>query len=360
MFERFFRRSPSEFQLQIQPKGQALTASTKDSILLAALQQGIAFPHNCRVGGCGECKCRLVSGKVKELTDKSYLLSAQELQQNYILACQSQPRSDVVIEVALREQHAAHPVTETTGRITATRPLTHDILHVSIEVARPLPHGAGQYVDIALPQGAGGTGKEVRSYSFARAPSGATPTLLDFYIRKVPGGAFTEWLFAQDRTGETLNLIGPHGSFALRPDVGPIVCIAGGSGLAPIQSILEQAIRDKQAMRPLVVIMGARTQADVYGLYAIDQVRRAWSGRFHFEAILSAEPEDSNWQGKRGLVNEHLPALLGERMAEHSAYLCGPPAMIDACVSALQNGGVAATRIHFDKFLDRGNTPALR
>jgi len=86
VFERFFRRSPSEFQLQIQPTGQALTASAKDSILLTALEQGIAFPHNCRVGGCGECKCRLVSGKVKELTDKSYLLSAQELQQNYILA----------------------------------------------------------------------------------------------------------------------------------------------------------------------------------------------------------------------------------------------------------------------------------
>lgn len=360
MFERFFRRSPSEFQLQVNPTGAPITAAAKDSLLLTALQNGIAFPHNCRVGGCGECKCRLVSGKVKELTDKTYLLSAEELQQNYILACQSQPRSDVVIEVKLREQATAHPVTETRGRITGSRALTHDILHLSIETEQALPHSAGQYVDIALPAAAGGTGKEVRSYSFARAPVGATPTLLDFWIRKVPGGAFTEWLFAQDRTGESLSLIGPHGSFALRPDVGPIVCIAGGSGLAPIQAILEQAIRDKQAMRPLVVIMGARTQADVYGLDAINQIRRAWSGRFHFEAILSAEPEGSSWQGKRGLVNEHLPALLGERMAEHSAYLCGPPAMIDACVSALQNGGVAATRIHFDKFLDRSNTPALR
>ncbi len=91
MFERFFRRSPSEFQLQINQAGTPITASAKDSLLQTALQNGIAFPHNCRVGGCGECKCRLVSGKVKELTDKTYLLSAEELKQHYILACQSQP-----------------------------------------------------------------------------------------------------------------------------------------------------------------------------------------------------------------------------------------------------------------------------
>lgn len=360
MFERFFRRSPSEFQLQINQAGTPITASAKDSLLQTALQNGIAFPHNCRVGGCGECKCRLVSGKVKELTDKTYLLSAEELKQHYILACQSQPRSDVVIEVTLREQASAHPVTETRGRITASRPLTHDILHVSVETEQPLPHSAGQYVDIALPAAAGGSGKEVRSYSFAHAPTNTSPTQLDFYIRKVPGGAFTDWLFAQERTGESLSLIGPHGSFALRPDVGPIVCIAGGSGFAPIQAILEQAILDKQAMRPLVIVMGARTQADVYAQDAIDQIRRAWGGRFHFEAILSSESDGSDWQGKRGLINEHLPTLLGERFAEHSAYLCGPPAMIDACVNALQGGGVPATRIHFDKFLDRSNTPALR
>ena len=360
MFERFFRRSPSEFQLRIQPCGQTLTAPTKDSLLLTALHNGIAFPHNCRVGGCGECKCRLVSGKVKELTDKSYLLSAEELQHNYILACQSQPRSDVVIEVALREADAAVPQTETTGRITHTQPLTHDILHVSVEASQPLPHRAGQYVDIALPSEAGGDGQAVRSYSFARAPANPKPTSLDFYIRRVPGGAFTEWLFSQDRVGETLNLIGPHGTFALRPDVGPIVCIAGGSGLAPIQAVLEQAIRDKQAARPLLLIMGARAQADLYALDAIDQIRRSWGGRFHFEPILSNEPEGSDWRGLRGLVNTHLPVLLGERAAEHSAYLCGPPAMIDACVGVLQNEGVPASRIHFDKFLDRGNTPALR
>lgn len=360
MFERFFRRSPSEFQLRIQPAGQVLTAQAKDSLLLTALQNGIAFPHNCRVGGCGECKCRLVSGKVKELTDKSYLLSAQELQQNFILACQSQPRSDVVIEVALREVDAALPVTETTARITHTRQLTHDILHVSVEASQPLPHRAGQYVDVALPAQAGGDGQAVRSYSFARAPASDQPTRLDFYIRKVPGGAFTEWLFAQDRVGETLSLTGPHGTFALRPDVGPIVCIAGGSGFAPIQAVLEQAIRDKQAARPLLVIMGARTQADLCALDAVDQIRRSWGGRFHFEPILSSEPEGSDWRGLRGLVNEHLQVLLGERIAEHSAYLCGPPAMIDACVSALRSGGVSDSRIHFDKFLDRGNTPALR
>jgi len=356
VFDRLFRRSPSEFKLQINTPELAVTAQAKESLLLASLNQGIAFPYNCRVGGCGECKCRLVSGKVKELTDKSYLLSAEELKQNYILACQSLPRSDVVIEVTLRQGQVNHPIVETSARITALNPLTHDILHVQMEAEQPLSYTAGQYAEIIIPNAAASAAGQGRSYSFATIHDPARPHAVDFFIRKVAHGAFTEWLFAEAALGQRLKLRGPYGDFCMRPSANPMVCIAGGSGLAPVKALLEQAIKDKQANRSLVLLFGARTEQDLYGLDAIDQIRRNWSGRFVFEPILSNEAAGSAWQGRRGLIIDHLKAVLGDRMPDYQAYMCGPPPMIDACMDVFTQGGMPVSQIFFDKFLDSGHT----
>lgn len=360
MFERLFRRGPSEFNLQINSPDLQVRAQAKESLLLAAINQGVPFPYNCRVGGCGECKCRLVSGKVKELTDKSYLLSADELKQNFILACQSLPRSDLVIEVSLNKGRPVHPVVQTEGTITDIKPLTHDIVQVTVMPEHGMQFSAGQYAEIRIPDEAGQGAGQGRSYSFASAnvavdQASQQPAPLDFFIRKVPGGLFTTWLFEQARVGSKLSLQGPYGDFGLRPGSDPIVCIAGGSGLAPIKAVLEQAITDRQAMRPVVVLFGARTQKDLYGLDAIDQIRRNWTGRFEFVPILSAEPEGSDWAGRRGLITDHLKAVCGERLSQSQAYLCGPPPMIDACVDVFTQAGLDRSRIFFDKFLDSGH-----
>lgn len=355
LFERLFRKSPSSFTVQINSPDTQVRASANESLLLAAINQGIAFPYNCRVGGCGECKCRLVKGKVKELTDKSYLLSAEELRQNYILACQSQPRSDLIIEVALKEGLATHPLTETAGTIRALTPLTHDILHVALELDQPLAYTAGQYAEVFIPEEAGAVAGQGRSFSFASKPGlGDDGRRVDFFIRKVPQGAFTEWLFGRAKPGARLRLRGPHGDFILRPGGGQLVCIAGGSGMAPIKALLEQAIADRQASRPVVVIFGARTQADLYALEDLDQIRRAWTGRFEFVPILSAEAAGSGWSGRRGLIPEHLKELAGARLPESHVYLCGPPPMIDACLARLAAEGVGGAQIVHDKFLPSG------
>lgn len=356
LFSRLFGSSPSEFKLQINTPELTVTAQAKESLLLAALNQGIALPYNCRVGGCGECKCRLVSGKVKELTDKSYLLSAEELKQNYILACQSLPKSDVVIEVTLRQGQVNHPIVETPARITALKPLTHDILHVQMEAEQPLSYTAGQYAEIVVPDAAESASGHGRSYSFATAHDPARPHAVDFFIRKVAHGAFTAWLFAKAERGQLLQLRGPYGDFCLRPGASPLVCIAGGSGLAPVKALLEQAIKDKQGNRPLVLLFGARTEQDLYGLDAIDLIRREWTGRFVFEPILSNEAASSAWAGRKGLITDHLKPLLGERLSDYQAYMCGPPPMIDACVEVFTQSGMPASQIFFDKFLDSGHT----
>ena len=356
MWGKLFGRGPSEYGLHIEPSGENLRAATGESLLQTALKAGLAFPHNCRVGGCGECKCRLVSGKVKELTDKSYLLSAEELQQGFILACQSRPLSDVVVEVTMRPLAVEHPVVDTTGDIVAITPMTGDILRLELVLADDLAYNAGQCAELSVPPGADAASAPPagvsRRYSFASAPSAERPRRVDFFIRKVTGGAFTEWLFAHAKVGTRLRVRGPQGQFGLVPGSEPMLCVAGGSGLAPIKAVLEQAIAERQANRPLTIVFGARTHADLYGLDDIDQIRRQWGGRFRFVPILSAEPEGSAWSGARGMVADQLPGLLGERLGEQHAWLCGPPPMVDACTTALQQAGAAMAQIHQDKFLD--------
>ena len=125
MFASLFGKKPaSPHAVRIAPANVEFRAQPKETLLQAALNQGIAFPHDCRAGGCGTCKCRLVKGKVKELTDKSYLLSAEELRDNYVLACQSIPQSDVEIEGELRDAATLTPAQQSTAHITRMVPLT--------------------------------------------------------------------------------------------------------------------------------------------------------------------------------------------------------------------------------------------
>jgi NAD(P)H-flavin reductase/ferredoxin len=341
-------------RVTIQPLGQSLEHRNGDSILTLALEAGIAFPHNCRVGGCATCKCRLLEGEVTELTDKSYLLSADEIADNYILGCQSVPKTDVVVSVdGLSAEDAAPAVTKTTATITATKHLTHDIIELSMTLADELEYIAGQYADLALPAELG-IGQ--RSYSFAQAPSlRADKKSVVFHVRKVPNGAFTEWLHAADRSGTSLELSGPYGDFHLRQHQAPILAVAGGSGMAPLKALLEQA-QQEDVNREVLYLFGARSQADLYCLEEMQALANAWPAGFRFEPVLNEEPEGSDWQGRRGLVTEHIADLLGSALSQQHVYMCGPPPMIDAAERALKTAGVDAANIHYDKFLDSSHS----
>jgi 3-phenylpropionate/trans-cinnamate dioxygenase ferredoxin reductase subunit len=341
-------------RVTIQPLGTTLDHQGDDSILTLALEQGIAFPHNCRVGGCASCKCQLLEGEVTELTDKSYLLSPEEMEANYILGCQSIPRGDVVVRVdGLEPGATAAAITKTTATITAQRALTHDIVELSMTLEQDMDYLAGQYAELTLPAE---LGSGVRSYSFAQAPSKrAGNSDLVFHVRKVPNGAFTEWLHAADRTGTALEIAGPYGDFHLREAGAPLLAIAGGSGMAPLKALLEQAERD-QVSADVLYLFGARTQADLYCLDEMSALAKSWHGEFRFVPVLSAEPDGSDWQGRRGLVIEHIDELLGDQLAQQHVYMCGPPPMIDAAEAALTRAGVEAGNIHYDKFLDSSHS----
>jgi p-cymene monooxygenase electron transfer component len=166
----------------------------------------------------------------------------------------------------------------------------------------------------------------------------------------VPGGAFTTWLFEGDRVGSTLTLRGPLGQFRLRQADGPIVCVAGGSGLAPIKCMLEKALLD-QCVRPVTLFYGGREQRDLYGREAIAELAARWPAPFDYIPVLSSENAQSDWTGQRGLVADKLLGL--PELAQSQIYLCGPPPMVDAADALARRAGVPAEAVFADRFFDR-------
>ncbi|PKB13571.1 xylene monooxygenase electron transfer subunit [Novosphingobium kunmingense] len=316
------------------------------TLLEAMLGQGLAMPHDCKVGSCGTCKFKLVSGKIGELSPSALALEGEEVRGGYRLACQAIPRSDLTIAVdtPLMQGRAAE---DYRGTIVAAPRLCKDIIGLTIELDRPLAFTPGQYADLTVPWIEG-----ARSYSFACAALGGPVQQLHFHIRHVPGGAFTDWLFGADRTGTELMVAAPFGQFALKDGQAPMLCIAGGSGLAPIVSILQQALA-AGGTRPVHLLYGARRQDNLYALDEIESLRKRWHAPFTFTPALSDEAAGSDWEGARGLITELIDGVAD--LPAHEAYLCGPPAMIDLAEAQLLAGGVDRAAISADRFLDRGS-----
>src|SRR4051794_1334812 len=194
----FFNKNKGPFSAKILPSGKSILvkSASSENLLKVALENGIQWPHNCRVGSCGTCRCKLISGKIKPLNDFSYVLSGEELDAGYILACQTMLKSDIEVEVQLDPEASGVELPKSrtiNGNIIEAKPLTHDILEVKLELDSDLKiYLPGQYADIVVP----GVVDRARSYSFSKSPANEKPNQVSFFIRKIKGGQFTEWLHA--------------------------------------------------------------------------------------------------------------------------------------------------------------------
>ena len=336
----------------IKPSGSTLTVGPGKKLLEAALEAGLDWPHDCRVGSCGTCKCYLKSGKIKPLRDFMYTLEVDDINAGAILACQSLLKTDVTVEIALKsDEIRAGGIEQHQGVISNIASLTHDILAVTIKTPElPFKNAlAGQYAELKI----GGVPLP-RSYSFAREPNSGDSNEVQFYIRHVPGGEFTDWLFGDDRNGSVVDISGPYGNFHQRESSHPMICVAGGSGLAPIRALIESGVSNK-LNRDIVILFGARTQADLYCMEELGALGESWNGNFQLIPVLSEEPDGDSWSGARGFVTEELERVVSANTiiaGDCQAYLCGPPPMIDAAIDVLTAQGMPQTNIFFDKFED--------
>lgn len=309
------------------------------TILEAALQNGVAYPHGCRSGRCGSCKSRLIEGEVEMLPHSRYALTEEEKRCGFILACRAVPKADVAVAwLGTDDEAAAAPIQNVEGTVVSVDELTHDIRRVRIrpDGSGTLAFAAGQYADITFGQ------SPTRSYSMANRPGDSE---LEFHIRRVPGGVTSNYVHTALKAGERVALRASLGSSHLREQhPGPMLCIAGGSGLAPINSIVETALA--HGMRqPIHVYFGARMERDLYFVRHFETLARRHAN-LNFVPVLS---EAQATPYRTGHVTQAVRTDLAD-LKSWKAYVAGPPAMVEAAMALASERGLNVQDMHADVF----------
>lgn len=328
--------------MRIESSGHEFVVEQDETILAAALRQGLALPYSCRSGLCGACKGKVLSGSVDYGEYEEKALSAAERAAGKALFCQAVPRADLVIDA--REVTAVEgiPIKTLPCRVVRLEQLAHDVmaLHLKLPQAERLQFLAGQYIDILLRAG------QRRSFSLANSPH--DDELLEIHVRYVAGGHFSEHVFKSMKERELLRFQGPYGIFFLRKDSErPILFMAGGTGFAPVKSILEHAFA-KGETRPMHLFWGAQQEEDLY-MHGLAATWAREHDNFRYTPVLSeAQPED-NWHGRSGWVHEILADDYPD-LSEYEVYASGPPPMIEAGKSEFAAHGLPEDQLYFDSF----------
>jgi len=326
---------------------QSAPAEEGETVLGALLAHGIGFAYACEAGNCGTCKCELVSGDILELEYSEHALSPEERSRGIVLACRSQMWSDVVVRRLDSEDFVVHPSRVMRCRVDEIANLTHDILRLRLEIIAggPFTFSAGQYAQLELPVAPGIS----RDYSMANRPD---QPLLEFHVRVMPGGSVSHRIATVLKAGDMVKVSGPMGTSYLRAQhPGPMLCIAGSSGLAPVKSIAETALASGFA-QPVDLYFGVRAERDLYFERELAGLQERHAN-FRAHIVLS-EPGATSSSGtllprRYGLVTDAVAADFAG-LTGFKAYFAGPPPMVDAATALVKARGVGVRDIHADAF----------
>jgi CDP-4-dehydro-6-deoxyglucose reductase len=345
-------------RIKVSNSGRNFSVERDQSVLDAALRAGLNLPHSCKSGNCGACRARLLEGEVRYPNGPPLGISDAEIGDGLVLLCQARAESDLSIEIFEAAVPEEALVKRLPGRIERIVPLAHDVLAVYLKLpaAEPFDFKPGQYLDVLLSKG------RRRSFSIASPPHDAR--LLELHVRLAAGGEFTEPLFAGRMAGSLLSIEGPLGHFVYREPARdaparPMLLVGGGTGLAPLMSILRH-VTETGLARDLMLYWGVRAERDLYAHAALESLARSLP-RFRYVPVLS-EPSAA-WAGSSGFVHEAVLAQVAD-LARHDVYASGPPAMIEAVRREFVARGVDPSRLWFDSFdyapdtLDRHRTKA--
>lgn len=344
------------YELTIEPIGQTLEVEEGQTLLDASLRAGVYLPHACGHGLCGTCKVQVIDGEVDHGEASSFALMDYEREEGLCLACCARPESDVVIEADIDEEPDARniKIRDVSATVTRIEQLTPTIkgIFATLDDGDALEFQAGQYVNVALP---GDDGH--RPFSLANPPQRAGEVELD--IRLVPGGRATTWIHEQLAIGDRLRLSGPYGRFFVRTSAQlPMLFLAGGSGLSsPRSMILDQLASGCEL--PITLVYGARTREELYYHDELAALAERHAN-FTYVPALSHEPEGDGWTGRRGFVHEAANEHFAGDFRGHKAYLCGPPLMIDACITALMRGRLFERDIYMERFVSAADAAQAR
>ncbi|RCW40741.1 phenol hydroxylase P5 protein [Halopolyspora algeriensis] len=337
-------------EIRISTLEKSTSCSDDQPVLESFLREGIWLPHSCTQGTCGTCKMKVLEGEIDHRDSSEYTLTPEERDAGIALGCQATPRSSLVLEPVEQldpdDGVVRHPLKDVTGTVVTLDDIARDIRRLVVELDEPMNFNAGQYAEIKVP------GTDVtRQYSMANPPS--QTDRLEFHIKRTPGGIATDgWMFREMQRGDRVELKGPLGDFGMNtPQEEPAILIAGGTGLAPLKSIVQHALADELAPQ-LYLYQGGRTRQDLYDTEFFHRLEQQHE-QFTYRPCLS----EQEWDGATGMVTD---AVLEDFTSCKglSAYLCGPPPMVEAGVKALKRRRMAPRKIFREEFLDASHTAA--
>ena len=338
----------TQTRITMEPGNSAFDQLGKDTVLRAALRAGVGFPYECNSGGCGSCKFELLAGEVENLWPQAPGLTERDRRKGHLLACQCIASTDIRIKV--RTSPECVPVIQPQRRLaqfTAAHDITHDIREFRFVTEGGADFLAGQYAMLEIP----GVGTP-RAYSMSNV--GNSQGEWHFQIRRVAKGVATDKLFHHLHAGDAIEIDGPYGLAYLRPEVArDIVCVAGGSGLAPMVSIARGAAQSGLLKtRQLHFFYGGRTPRDICGETFLRELA-SYGDRIHFHPVVSLPGNDSDthWKGETGFVHEAVRRAFGDALPSFEFYFAGPPPMTQTLQEMLMVGHqVPFEQIHFDRF----------
>lgn len=313
------------FQITVQPSGATFSVERDETLLGAAIRQGVALPYGCKDGACGSCKSKLLEGRVIHGAHQPKTLTEAEEDAGMVLTCCATPQTDCVLEARTVPGAGLFPILKLPSRVISIEKPAGDVAVVRLQLPanQSFQFHAGQYVEFILRDGSR------RSYSMANSPTNlGTPPAVELHIRHMPGGKFTDHVFGALKEKDILRMEGPFGSFFLREDSDkPIVLLASGTGFAPIKAILEQ-MQQQGITRPATLCWGCRSRADLY-LHDWALQAAASMPNLRYVPVLSEPKVEDAWTGRTGLVHQAVMADLPD-LSGHQVYACGAPIMVDS------------------------------
>lgn len=322
-------------ELGIEPLRRSIEVEAGANLLEVLRQADIPISYSCMAGRCGICRCKLIEGQV--------LFSGGDLRQpiisgqTEILACQTTLTSPCRIEVPEPDEVVTHPAKLLKGQIVSIHQETYDIKKITVKTNKNFEFSPGQYALLQF------TPDHTRPYSMAGI---AGDELLVFYIRHVPGGHVSSYVFNELKAGDQVRVSGPLGtSYLRRKHQGPILCVCGGTGLAPVLSIISGIIAASMK-NDVHVYFGVRSKNDVYCEDLLDHMVKIRPGLQIHKVVANGDVPQGM---RRGLVTEAVSEDF-KSLEGFQAYLCGPPAMVEAATLFVKKHGIKLEHIHADAF----------
>ena len=326
-------------ELVVEPLNVRLNVDSGSNLLDVLRNHQLPISYSCMSGRCGTCRCRVLSGQVRNSGPEAGRPHAGK--DDYVLACQSVLTDNCAIELPEVDEVVVHTARIVKGTVTAIEEATHDIRRIRVKLAKPLDFRAGQYATLQF------TPEHIRPYSMAGLSHDSE---MEFQIRRVPDGRVTAFIFDELKVGAAIRLSGPLGSAYLRQKhTGPMLCVGGGTGLAPVLSIVRGAL-EAGMQNPIHLYFGVRSAQDVFDTERLKALAAAHPNvTVHIVVATGAAGAGQRSGLLTDAIEKDLKTLTGWR-----AYLCGAPAMVDALNLLITRMGIEPGHVHADAFYPSG------